>query len=56
MKGYTQLAEVTRMVQMEHLDIRAVTMGINLLPCAGGSSPDVAGKVKSRILEKLGSS
>jgi len=47
-----ELTEISQMVILDHLDIRAVTMGINLLSCAGGSTQDVANKVKSQILRK----
>ncbi len=31
--GFTEIQETIRMVEMEHLDIRTVTMGISLRDC-----------------------
>lgn len=47
-----ELTEISQMVVLDHLDIRAVTMGINLLSCASGSTKVVAEKVKSQIIRK----
>jgi hypothetical protein len=47
-----ELTEISQMVLLDHLDIRAVTMGINLLPCAGGSTAETANKVKAHILQR----
>ncbi len=38
------------MVEVEHLDIRTTTLGINLLPCAGGPIQQVADRVYERIV------
>ena len=37
------------MVRIENLDVRAVTLGINLLSCADGDSAKMLRKVRSRI-------
>lgn len=42
--------EIAQMVLLDHLDIRAVTMGINLLDCASSSSQLTADKVKEKIV------
>lgn len=42
------------MVEMEHLDIRTVTMGINLLDCAGPSMRETCKKVREKILTSAG--
>jgi uncharacterized protein len=46
------MTEIAQMVLMDHLDIRAVTMGINLLDCATETSQRTAEKVKAKIKEK----
>lgn len=48
---YTQreILETIRMTEMEHLDIRTVTMGINLNDCAGRSAAEVAEAVRDKI-------
>lgn len=48
----SEVTEIAQMVLLEHLDIRAVTMGISLLSCASDSSQKTAANVKSKILEK----
>lgn len=45
----TEMMETIRMVQMEHLDIRTVTMGINLRDCADSDFS----KMKERIYHKI---
>lgn len=44
-----EILETLRMTQMEHLDIRTVTLGISLRDCSG---PDLE-QVKARISDKL---
>jgi uncharacterized protein len=43
-----------RMLHEEHLDVRTVTMGINLAGCLRASLADTAGAVRDRILLKAG--
>jgi uncharacterized protein (UPF0210 family) len=47
-----KMTEVSQMVLLDHLDIRAVTMGINLLDCAGGTAQKVAERVRIKILKE----
>lgn len=47
-----EMTEIAQMVFMDHLDIRAVTMGINLLDCADRTSQRTAENVKVKIIEK----
>ena len=44
-----EMIETIRMVSMEHLDIRTVTMGINLLDCADSDFE----KMNNRVFEKI---
>src|SRR2546426_8213563 len=48
---YTQaeILETVRMTEMEHLDIRTVTLGLSLLDCAGGSVERTADRVRQKI-------
>jgi len=46
-----EILETIRMVQMEHLDIRTVTMGINLRDCSRPSIAATARKVKNKIIK-----
>ena len=41
--------ETINMIEREHLDIRTITMGISLLPCAAGTAEKTAAKVYDRI-------
>lgn len=47
-----EMTEIAQMVLMDHLDIRAVTMGINLLDCASNTSKLTAQKVKEKIVNQ----
>ena len=44
-----EMMETIRMVQMENLDIRTVTMGINLLDCADSDFEKMNNKVFDKI-------
>ena len=48
---YTQaeILQTVRMTEMEHLDIRTVTLGLSLLDCAGGSVGGTADRVRQKI-------
>ena len=47
--GISEMLETIRMVQVENLDIRTVTMGINLLDCADSDFE----KMNLRVYEKI---
>ncbi|MFD2656414.1 PFL family protein [Gracilibacillus thailandensis] len=47
--AFTEIQETIRMVEMEHLDIRTVTMGISLRDCADHDFD----KVKQKVYEKI---
>lgn len=48
------ILETVKMIQEEHLDIRTVTMGINLLDCIGYDIDDTCRKVYEKICSKAG--
>ena len=43
------ILKTIEMVQLENLDVRAVTLGINLMCCADGDADRMVGKIRSRI-------
>ncbi len=49
-----QILATVEMIQKENLDVRTVTMGINLLDCRGTTAADTGGKIESRISDKAG--
>src|SRR5215471_16604636 len=49
-----EILETIRMTEMEHLDIRTVTMGINLRDCADSDINRVCEKVYSKIVRYAG--
>src|SRR5260370_26115298 len=44
-----EILQTVRMTEMEHLDIRAVTLGLSLLDCATYSIEDTAARVREKI-------
>lgn len=50
----SDILSTVRMLQEEHLDVRTVTMGINILECASASMSETARAVKTRIGLKAG--
>jgi len=50
-----EIFETVRMIEMEHLDVRTVTLGINLLDCAGSSDvKTVATRVYDKVVRTAG--
>ena len=49
-----EIIETIRMVGMEHLDIRTVTMGISLLDCADSDTDALYRKIYEKIMSKAG--
>ena len=43
------ILKTLEMVQIENLDVRAVTLGINVMACADGDSARMLRKIRSRI-------
>src|ERR1700687_55472 len=44
-----EILETVRMTEMEHLDIRTVTLGLSLLDCATDSIESTAARVREKI-------
>ncbi|MCU0538267.1 MAG: PFL family protein [Desulfobacterales bacterium] len=49
-----EILSTLEMLKNEHLDVRTVTLGVNLLDCAGGDLPQVRRRVAERILGLAG--
>ena len=49
-----EIAQTIRMIQKEHLDIRTVTMGINLLDCASDDIDVKCRKIYDKITTRAG--
>ena len=49
-----EIIETIRMVQMEHLDIRTVTMGISLLDCADSDADALCRRIYEKIMVAAG--
>lgn len=49
-----QILATVEMIQKENLDVRTVTMGINLLDCRGGDVAETCKKVEDKILSCAG--
>ena len=55
MRRSSDILSTARMLQEENLDVRTVTMGINLADCSARDIPSVAKAVQRKILGKAGS-
>lgn len=55
MKKTSDILATVRMLQEENLDVRTVTMGINLNDCAGRGMPAVLKAVRAKIKARAGS-
>src|SRR5260370_3911029 len=44
-----EILQTVRMTEMEHLDIRTVTLGLSLLDCATDSIENTAARVREKI-------
>ena len=49
-----QILTTVEMIQKENLDVRTVTMGINLLDCRGGDIDETCANVEKRIIDYAG--
>ena len=54
MRRSSDILATVRMLQEENLDVRTVTMGINLNECAGRNMKAVAGAAADKIRLKAG--
>ena len=50
MINISEVFETHDMIEKENLDVRTITMGINLLDCAGGSVDRTCDRIRSKIL------
>ena len=49
-----QILSTVEMIQKENLDVRTVTMGINLLDCRGGSVEETCANIENKITSYAG--
>jgi uncharacterized protein (UPF0210 family) len=49
-----QILKTVEMIQKEHLDVRAVTMGISLLDCRAENAEKTAHRIEAKIKEQAG--
>ncbi len=49
-----QILATVEMIQKENLDVRTVTMGLNLMDCRGGNIDQTCEKIRSKILSYAG--
>ncbi|MGQ0553548.1 MAG: PFL family protein [Planctomycetota bacterium] len=52
--AHDEILQTLRMLQVENLDIRTTTLGVNLLDCAGGSVQQVADKIHAKLVRHAG--
>ncbi len=52
--AHDEILQTLRMLQVENLDIRTTTLGINLLDCAGGPVAAVAARIKEKLIAVAG--
>lgn len=48
--GTDEVTEILRMFEVEHLDIRTTTLGVNLLGCATGDYDTTCARIRERML------
>ena len=54
MININEVTETNQMIEKENLDVRTITVGINLLDCASDSVGEVCSKIKSKIVNVAG--
>ncbi|HHX95354.1 MAG TPA: PFL family protein [Clostridia bacterium] len=52
--GINEILETLRMIEVENLDIRTVTLGISLQDCRGGDVRTVTEKIKEKVVKYAG--
>lgn len=50
MININEVIETNRMIEKENLDVRTITVGINLLDCAADTVEETCGKIKEKIV------
>lgn len=54
MININEVIETNRMIEKENLDVRTITVGINLLDCAADTVEETCGKIKEKIVRIAG--
>ena len=54
MININEVIETNRMIEKENLDVRTITVGINLLDCAADTVEETCGKIKDKIVRIAG--
>ena len=54
MININEVIETNRMIEKENLDVRTITVGINLLDCAADTVEETCGKIKGKIVRIAG--
>ena len=54
MININEVIETNRMIEKENLDVRTITVGINLLDCAADTVGETCGKIKEKIVRIAG--
>ena len=54
MININEVIETNLMIEKENLDVRTITVGINLLDCASGNVDQVCSNIKSKIIRTAG--
>lgn len=54
MININEVIETNRMIEKENLDVRTITVGINLLDCASDTVEETCGKIKEKIVRIAG--
>ena len=52
--GTHEILETLRMIEMENLDIRTITLGVSLQDCRGGNGVSVAKRIKEKVISYAG--
>jgi len=50
MINISEVIETNQMIEHENLDVRTITLGVNLLECAGGTVGETCAKIREKLL------
>lgn len=50
MINISEVIETNQMIEHENLDVRTITLGVNLLDCAGGTVGETCAKIREKLL------